>query len=438
MSGQITFINASAVWMRALLLAVAVLAMAACWYGVRWLLGNTMAEYAQNFETAEAAARLAPNDPYTHLKLARLGSVSFLPEELPEALRRYERAAALAPHNHLIWMEMGRARGAAGDMEGGIAALRRSVELAPAYAQPRWHLGNMLLRDGRVDEAFAELRRAGDADTALRPQIFNVAWQVYGQDMSQVVRAIGDSGEARAQLVGVLVGRTRLDDALRLWSNLTEAEKRLHATPSGEALARALYEKKRYRASLEVQREMGTTGASELSAGKFANGGFESDIPPAGRRVFEWQVTPVPQVAVAIDPRTFHGGARSLRIVFNAPQQIDFKNISELVVVEPATRYRLSFYVRAEELRSASTLVTEVHDAAGDMSVALATSAPVAAGTSDWRQVTMDFNTGPRTEAVLVRLARPGCPEGTCPIFGKVWYDDFDLQRAVAGSGGAR
>ena len=55
--------------------------------------------------------------------------------------------------------------------------------------------------------------------------------------------------------------------------------------------------------------------------------------------------------------------------------------------------------------------------------------APAPGGTNDWQQVSFEFTTGPQTEAVLVRLARAGCPDGVCPIFGKIWYDDFNLER---------
>ncbi|HZB46047.1 MAG TPA: hypothetical protein VE360_12415, partial [Pyrinomonadaceae bacterium] len=149
MPDQISFINVRPVLLRVPLIVVAGAALFAAWCGVRWLVGNTMAESARDFETGESAVRLAPDDPYARLQLARLRRVSLLPEELPEALRQYERAAALAPNDYLIWTELGRARASAGDAEGGIRALRRATELAPSYAQPRWHLGNVLLRAGR-------------------------------------------------------------------------------------------------------------------------------------------------------------------------------------------------------------------------------------------------------------------------------------------------
>ena len=432
MPDQISHIDVRAAWRRGLLLAPAALALAGVWYGVRWCAGATLAEYARDAETAAAATRLAPHNPNSHLRLARLRRAGFRPEDLPEALAAYERAAELSPHDYLVWSELGRARGEAGDPDGSIEALRRAAELAPNYAQPRWLLGNTLLRAGRTDEGFEELRRAADADPALRPQVFNLAWQFYRQDMPRVVEAVGRTPEARAQLVGVLVGRGQLAEAVAVWESLGEARREHRET--GEGLARALQEQKQFRRALRVLSEAGAAadGGAAVTAGEISNGGFESDIGPAGKRLTGWQVAPSSTgVKVTIDPRGARGGDRSLCVTFNAPSQADFGNVLQFVVVEPATRYRLSFHVRTEELRSAATVLAQVLDASAAQPAPLGASAPVPAGTAAWQEVAFEFTTGPQTEAVLLRLTRANCPDGVCPIFGKVWYDDFDLQPAA-------
>lgn len=440
MAEQIALINVRPVWARLPLALLAVAALAASWYAVRWGVGGTMAEYAPvsyatepgvSLETAESAARLAPDDPLAHLTLARLHRVSFDPAQIPRALAEYERAAALAPNDHLIWTEVGRARAGLGDPEGGIAALKRATELAPNYSQPRWHLGNALLRAGRMDEAFAELRRAADVDPTLRPQVFNLAWQVYAQDMARVTDAVGKTPGARAQLVGVLVGRGLFDEAIKVWTGLSAQERREQAAV-GEGLSRSLYDRQQYRRALQSLGEAGTQG---LATEKISNASFESDIGQPGAQLFQWQVSPAP-AQVAVDARVAHEGARSLRILFNASVQVDFRNVWQTVAVEPSTRYRLSYFVRTDKVESAATLATIVTDAAAE-TITLGSSAPVPTGTNDWQQVTFELTTGPKTEAVVVRLVRVGCPGESCPIYGKIWYDDFDLQRA-GGPGGAR
>jgi tetratricopeptide (TPR) repeat protein len=435
MSEQVALINVRPVWARVPLALLALAALWAAWYGVRWGIGNTMAEtapasYASDptaaFESAEAAVRLAPRDPLGHLMLARLHQISFDPQSVPAALAEYERAAVLAPNDYLIWTEVGRARAALGDAEGGVVALKRAAELAPNYSQPRWHLGNALLRTGEIEEGFAELRRAADADPALRPQVFNLAWQVYGPDMARVIDSVGKSALARAQLVGVLSGRTRFDDALAVWDSLSPDERRTHPS-AGETLARALYGKGQYRRARQVISEAGAEGLAE---GQLSNRGFESDIGQAGRALFEWDVVPPAAGAqVALDARTAREGRRSLRVVFNASGQAEFRNVSQVVAVEPGARYRLSFWVKTDALKSAAMPVVFVSEAASP-DAPLVMSPPAPTATSDWQQVSIEFAAGPRTEAVVVRLALAACPDGVCPIFGKIWYDDFHLERA--------
>jgi len=436
MAEQVALINVRPVWLRAPLLILAAAALAASWYALRWGIGDTMAEYApvsyatdptSAFETAESAARLAPEDPLSHLTLARLYRVSFDPEELPRSLEEYDRAAALAPNDYLVWTEVGRARASSGDAEGGVAALKRAVALAPNYAEPRWHLGNALLRAGRTDEAFAELRRAADADPdRYRPQVFNLAWQLYDQKMPRVLEAVGRTPEARAQLVGVLIGRGRFDDAIAVWSSLSAQEKRQQGAAAGLELARSLYGTSQFRRALQVLNEAGE--AADAVPEKISNGGFESDVAQPGKQLFAWQVTPAP-VQVVLDGRVAHGGRRSLRLLFNSSAQVDFRNVWQTVAVEPSTRYRLTYFVRTDSLKSAATLQTLVADAANESAV-LAQSQPVPNETNDWQQASVEFTTGPKTEGVVVRIVRSDCPDQSCPIYGKIWYDDFYLERA--------
>jgi hypothetical protein len=434
MQEQLALINVRPLLARVPLVLLAVLALYCGWIGMRWGIGNTMAEtapssYAKDpaaaFASAEAATRLAPRDPFTHLMLARLNQVSFEPEGVPRALAEYGLAASLAPNDYMIWMEAGRARAALGDTEGGVAALRRAVELAPNYTYPRWHLGNALLRAGRTDEAFAELRRAADADPGLRPQVFNLAWQVYGPDLGRVVDAVSKTVESRAQLVGVLAGRGSLEDALGVWEGLGPAG-RQGQQAAADALARALYMKGQHRRALAVLSEGGVPG---LAVGQFNDGGFESDIAPGGRALFGWNVSQQAGSQVAIDARGAHGGHRSLRVAFSASGQADFRNVLQVVAVEPGARYRLSFFVKTDELRSAATLSVAVSESTPE--VQLSASAPLPQGTQDWRQESFEFTAGPKTEAVVVRLLRAPCAEGVCPIYGKIWYDDFNLERAA-------
>src|SRR4051812_31625580 len=159
---QLKLIDVSKPAWRVLLVVPVLLTLLGSWYALRWYVGDFVAEFApkmeegQRLETAQAAMRLAPSDPWTHWVVAGLQKRSFLLEDLSAAVRHYEEAVRPSPNDYRFWLDLGRAREEAGDRAGGEKALRRAVELAPNYALPRWHLGNLLLRAGREEEAFAE------------------------------------------------------------------------------------------------------------------------------------------------------------------------------------------------------------------------------------------------------------------------------------------
>ena len=429
MSAQITTLDMRAPWRRVLLLAPVALMLVCMWYVGRWCLGDTMAEWLPDEGAARAAMQLAPADPQAHFTLARLAERSFEPEQLTLAVNEYEQATALSPNDYRLWFELGKARGLTGDDDGAAQAFKRAIELAPNYPEPRWFLGNLLLRAGREREAFAELRRACDEDPVkFRPQVFDLAWHIFNGDAQAVLAAVGDTTETRAGLAEYLLKQQRLDDALQVWARLNPAQQQeQHAT--GEKIVQSLLATKRYHAALDVERDLlGQKQSDAPAAEQLLNGSFEAPVGPAGKTWYDWQVTPVAQAQINLDKRQPHGGAFSLRIIFSASDALDFHHVAQLVVVAPQTRYHLSWFVRTEDLQSASTLTTQVVDAA-DEAHALASSAPLAAGTNDWQADGLDFTTGAQTQAVVVRLVRAPCVQALCPLFGKVWYDDFNLQR---------
>jgi Flp pilus assembly protein TadD len=427
-------IDLGAPLLRVLLVVPVALALLGSWHAGRWYVGNVIAEHAPSMETgsietAQMTTKLAPDDPLTHWTVAALEKQALTPDRVGETLREFEAAVSLSPYDYRLWVDLGRTREQAGDREGGERALRRAVELAPFYAEPRWLLGNLLLRTGRTDEAFAELQRSSEVNPLLRPQIFNMAWHVFDGDVQAVSRAVGNSAAARADLATYLMGQKHLDDALGQWMTLSAAEK-MEQRATGLALMRALLQAKRFHAAFELFRgidQQGASGGDGLQAEHVSNGGFEGELG-SSENPFDWNVKSVAQAQIGLDERYRRSGNRSLRVRFQAPGGLTFNNINQLIAVQPSTAYRLEYYVRAVDLKSAATPLIFIRDNL-DGSV-LGSSEPLPPGTTDWRLVTIDFKTTPKTEAVTIDTRLSACEsDAPCPIFGLVWYDDFNLQR---------
>ncbi len=401
------------------------------WFVGRWFLGNTIAENlpldAQQIATAEMAVRMAPMDPMTHWRLGNLIQKELHSDQIPRAVAEFEQAVRLAPNDYRLWMDLGAALEQAGEKEKGEKALRTAVKLAPAYAYPHWLLGNLLLRDGRYAEAFAELRKASEANDKFQPQLFNLAWHVNKDDFESLKTAIGETPSAKAQFSQYLVARGRFDEGLRLWSTLGDADKKLNRK-AAEAIIVSLVTGKRFHQAVGIWNDVAPTASYRAQIGQFVDGGFENGVINAPGVLFGWQLPSLPQVQITDDKSQGHSGNVSLKINFEVRNQLDAIGVSQLVPVEPNTQYDFECYFKTEKLVSAATPIIVFSDLADD--AILVTSPPLPNDDTDWQRLTLSFKTGPKTEAVRFQINRAKCDADSpvCPIYGTVWYDDFNLK----------
>jgi hypothetical protein len=198
-------------------------------------------------------------------------------------------------------------------------------------------------------------------------------------------------------------------------------------------LIKAFMQSRHYRATLSLLRDTEADGSQLPSPDTVWNGGFELPLAYSDERPFHWMINSSSLAQITADNARPHSGGNSLRVVFKSPNKLESIPISQTVIVQPDTQYKLLFYQRTEGLITASVPVVIVNDSMGK---ALAASSPLPSGTSDWQQVTLNFKTGPGEDGILITFYRNPCTDKDpiCPIFGNIWYDDFNLQR-ISGAG---
>src|ERR1041385_4100032 len=214
------------------ILLILVLLAAGVWsyFVIRWYLGNTLAEYSNpadnSLNVPRLAASMAPNDPMPHWRIGQVQQKILPLDQQGPAVVEYEKAVSLSPYDYRFWMSLGTAQEQAGNPAKAEQALKRAVAPAPAYAYPHWYLGNLLIRNGRYDEAFAELRLASQADPELRPQQFNLIWAIYSNDPDGLKRSVGPNATLQGQFALYLIGQKHFDEGLRLWNDLSVEDKK--------------------------------------------------------------------------------------------------------------------------------------------------------------------------------------------------------------------
>lgn len=396
------------------------------WYAASWQIGNMLAELTppsrqDSREVASMAIALAPSDPAPRWLLATKEKEKFTPESIENSTRLFEEVVRRSPHDYRWWIELGRAFEQAEQPANAESAFRRAVELAPAYTFPRWQFGNFYLRQNRTDEAFTELKMATEQSHIFREQVFSLAWDYFDKDPAKVEALAADKPDVKASLAGFYAARNSPADALRVWNLIPDEEKAKHPV-AARTIAQGLYDKRFFRQSLEFAKQAGFDPDAQFET--ISNGGFESFVG-AEESLFGWKsLRNDGKLDIATDSTVKRSGARSLRFVFRGYSKPTLFNVSQLVAVEPSQKYRVSFWVRTENLRSGGPPILQVTNGADGLP--LAATQPFAVGSNDWHELSIDFITPPNCEGIWINTARAYCGED-CPLIGTFWYDDFSM-----------
>lgn len=376
---------------------------------------------AKQFEPANSAVDLSPSDPQAHLVRATLLSEK---GELGRAIEEYERAVRLRPRHFWLWLKLGSALEESGQRERAFAAYQEAVRLAPSYAEPRWQLGNALFRDNRAEEGFAEMRLAAASDPQLLPIMIDLAWGASGGDVTLVQQLVQpQTAESRLALARLLIKRGQASEAIALagpLNNLPAADRK--------ALMADLINARRFAAAYRLWSGIDEADLEKVGIAQITDGGFEERIN-LSEPGFGWQqLTAVEGVGVARDTKEPRTGSSSLLLDFKGNSIPGLSIISQAVLVQPKTRYRLSFAARTRDVVTGGPPLVTVLDAGSVERRVLAQAKTLQQGTSAWQDFTVEFQTPVGTEAVIISIRREGCSSNPCPIFGSVWFDDFHLQ----------
>lgn len=372
-------------------------------------LGDDPNEY---LSLAQRAIDSAPNDPETHAAMAvvleRIGNDA-------GAFAKYEKAVSLRPRDYNLWMSLGRTREHAGEIEKAILAFREAVYLAKPYARPKWLLGNALLRAGQRDEALSELKKSTMRDPLLLKQVMPIVWNVFNQDAKIFLDYINPQNEGEKLAVGkFLIERGKNKEGLELLFASGDKGKAERVKFISELL-----KENRFREAKEIWSK--ENNENQI----ITNGSFEKEIN-LNETMFGWQISQnTGTVKVNLETKLVQDGARALFITYNGNDS-SVLPVRQLVVINPNTKYRLGFILKTQEIISAGMPIISVIDVMTNK--VIATSKTFPASTTGWEKFEFEFTSDSKTEAVFIALSRQQCTENSCPIFGRVWLDAFELK----------
>jgi hypothetical protein len=158
------------------------------------------------------------------------------------------------------------------------------------------------------------------------------------------------------------------------------------------------------------------------------NAGFENEITGRG---FDWRYTANQKGKWTIR-RTLSGafsGAHCLRIRFEGKENISFSHLYQIVPVDPLTPYRLTYHWRSRDLTTDQGPFVDIYgyDCKGYYA-----NGPMMLGTHGWQKQEIEFTAPKDCHAVVVRLHRRPSHRFDSKIDGRLWLDDFRLEKDLS------
>ena len=406
---------------------MAALLLVLLWIFVRWNLANVVAlqldpKSPDSRFIADWLTEFSPSDPRTHLLAAKVYESSFDANDLDRAVREYEFAASLSPHNYVMWLNLGRVRGLVGDADGAFKAFERALELAPNYSLVKWVYGNAFIREGRTDEGFNLISSAAASDPKyVRPAVLT-AIQIFDGSVDEVRRSMGDTAAINAGLAETLVSLDRPEEALDAWRRLSPEMMTGQFHDLGQKLQSKLIDLKRYRMASVVHAGITTNKLSSVS--EIVNGGFEEGVRLGSTNVFDWRISDGTHPQVGLSDGAKRSGQYSLLLAFNSFDTAGMRVIDQVIAVEPATDYELEVFYRSD-LRSDAVLKWEISDASSSQRIAVS---PIT-NAAEWTPLKLLFRSPETSDGIQLRLIREGCSGPACPMSGRLLFDDISLRQ---------
>ena len=336
-----------------------------------------------------------------------------------------KHAVALSPYDYRFRLTLASIQEASGDRQAAEQSLVAARELAPEHWDVHYRLGNVLLREGKLDRSLDELRTAVAAKNELLPGTLDLVWRASREDVN-AVRAVGESNaKARLTLAQFLLKMSHPSEAANVFGSIDRSDRLAFAAQSS-AFLNSLIAAGRYDTAREQWSDL---ASADRQSTLVWNGGFETDVSKDFGQ-FNWIFGRTEYARFALDTSVAHSGSRSLRIEFTGRDTTKLDDeIKQLVAVRPGARYRLECFVKTNNLDSPEGPRVVVSDASSNW---IAASEPVGSGSSDWKTLAVDFvapqNAGSGSSAVVLAIKRKPRFSYDEPTRGTVWFDDFSIK----------
>jgi hypothetical protein len=322
----------------------------------------------------------------------------------------YKKALELNPFNYGYWYSLAQFLSMQNRKDDARFALKQAVELSPGVVALRWEAAMMASELGDRESVLSNLRPVIASDPHRRKRAFVVLWHSI-KDGEVILDVISD--EALPQYLHFLIDTERPNEAVKVWNRLPDK-----TTIPDNAFVR--YISFLIREGYLNDAKLAWVERLEDWEGIW-NSDFEDTILDGG---FDWRTSSAEGAKVTQKFETSEN-TRLVKIEFDGDSESDHTYLTQFIPLTEDTKYSLDIRLKSKDLFTGGELLWEVYCPSEKKSLA---RTPNIRGISDWRNISLSFETPYGCNLVTLRLRSSKDRWSGKKMSGSLWIDKVAMK----------
>jgi hypothetical protein len=403
------------------LLAV-IVSLAAGYYIVCIWRGISLYQINLSKENLLKAIQLTPSNPDPFFKLSFFYQWDIRNINLEESVHYLGMAIERNPLEQEYWLNLARIYKRLGDHSASEKALENAIRVFPTAYQGRWVSGNLFLQEGSIEKALPHFSYI----LLHYPNQSHLVYDVLGKAINDsdfvLGRVVPKDPFSFKQYLSFLYEMGDKESVQKAWKRKEAFGYKPDRDETLQHIEFLIAHKEISEAFQVWKVRIQEEGLSPLSGSNvITNGGFEKEKILGGG--FDWKIEKVPGADTSFDLSSAVEGKRSVKIVFNGKENVDFYHIYQYVPLRPNTEYVLKANMKTQAVTTKSGLKIEI----SGIGPAFYKASDPLVGDNEWRELMVAFRTPPQSQGGLVRIRRERTDKFDRFISGTVWIDNFSL-----------
>jgi hypothetical protein len=394
-------------------------------FGVRSGIAGLAAD-GKSINELRWAVRLESGNPELWYRLGHYQQFNLEQPDVAAAVDSYQKAIVLNPGYTEAWLDLGAAYELDGNTAAAQNAFLRAKKSYPASADVAWRYGNFLLREGTLPEAFAELRRALQADPRRAGAVFSRVYRA-DPDIDAILNdLLPPIPSIYVDAIAEAVDSQQLAVAETIWMRLIKLHPQLQLRQFNNLVGTLLT-----RHDYEAARRIWDQGTATMNLPPLIqprdsvlwDPSFESGL---SNNSFAWFFhSLVEGVHTEIDTTEKLSGKQSLRLTFDGKHNPGSDLACASGPVIPGTKYLFSGWVKTKDLTGDQGVRFHLKPI-GNFQIPPESTRDIR-GTTAWTSIEQDWTAGPGIRLVEVCVTREPSTDADIHISGDAWVDDVTL-----------